>query len=70
VGDGDLYVMINAYWGDLVFAVQEGTAGEWRRVVDTSLPSPDDIREPGREASLEDLRYRVGARSVVILSRP
>jgi glycogen operon protein len=70
VGDGDLYVMLNAYWGDLVFAVQEGTAGEWRRVVDTNLPSPDDIREPGREAPLEGLQYRVGARSVVILSRP
>jgi glycogen operon protein len=70
VGDGDLYVMINAYWEDLVFAVQEGTAGEWRRVVDTSLPSPDDIREAGSEAPLEGLPYRVGARSVVILSRP
>ncbi len=68
--DGDLYVMINAYWEGLDFRVQEGEAGAWLRVVDTSLPSPDDIAEPGREAPLPGLVYRVGPRSVVVLYKP
>jgi glycogen operon protein len=68
-GDDDLYVMINAYWGDLVFAVQEGRPEEWLRVVDTSLPSPEDIAEPGQETRLTRLDYLVKARSVVVLRR-
>jgi len=46
-GDDDLYVMINSYWGELTFRIQEGQASDWRRVVDTSLASPDDTAEPG-----------------------
>jgi len=67
--DVDLYVMINAYWADLPFTIQAGDAAEWRRVVDTSLPSPDDIVDPGAEALVETQQYTVGARSVVVLSR-
>lgn len=69
-GDDDLYVMINAYWEELTFTVQEGEAGQWLRVVDTSLASPADIAEPGGEAPLTSLEYQVGARTVVILRRP
>ena len=47
------HIMINAYWKALAFelppATAEGTA--WRRWIDTSLASPDDICE-GAEASL------------------
>src|ERR1700758_2712005 len=46
-GDDDIYVMINAYWEALEFQVQEGTAKEWMRIVDTSLPSPDDVSDYG-----------------------
>ena len=67
--DNDLYVMINAYWQDLSFEIQEGTAGEWRRVVDTSLDSPLDFLEPNRESSPQSLRYQVAGRAVVILIR-
>ena len=67
--DQDLYVMINSYWEDLDFRVQEGEGGQWRRVVDTGLDSPLDILEPGSEISLPSLDYRVAARSVVILLR-
>ena len=42
---GDLYVMANAWWEPLTFEVQ--APGPWRRVVDTSLPSPDDIVAEG-----------------------
>jgi glycogen operon protein len=67
--DSDIYVMINAYWEDLLFTVQEGQPGEWQRVVDTSLPSPQDIAEPGQEIRLDSLQYRVVARSIVVLYR-
>ena len=67
--DNDIYVMINAYWEELRFEIQEGTAGEWRRVVDTSQESPFDFLEPGNESPLQSLHYQVAARSVVILVR-
>lgn len=68
-GDADLYVMINAWWEDLDFRVQEGTAGHWRRVIDTSLDSPHDFLELGSERPLPSLHYRVAARSVTVLLR-
>jgi len=68
-GDQDIYVMINAYWQDLAFTIQEGTFDEWRRVADTSLESPHDIVEPGNEEALQNLHYTVRARSVVVLIR-
>jgi glycogen operon protein len=62
---GDLYVIANAWWEPLEFWLQR--SGPWRRVVDTSLPSPDDIVEHGGE-QIGQL-YDVGPRSVVILER-
>src|SRR6185369_5005985 len=46
-GDDDLYVMINAHWDGRRFTIQEGRAAEWRRVIDTGRPSPEDIVDPG-----------------------
>lgn len=65
--DNDLYIMINAFWEDLTFVVQEGQANEWLRVVDTSLPTPSDFCESGSAEALTSLSYRVKARSVVVL---
>ena len=65
--DDDVYVMINAYWEELDFQIQEGTAPEWSRIVDTVLPSPRDI--PDRPEPLQALNYRVGPRSIVVLLR-
>jgi len=66
-GDDDIYAMINAYWEELEFHVQEGTAHEWMRVVDTALPSPDDFLDQG--LPLEQAKYVVAPRSVVVLVR-
>jgi len=66
-GDKDIYVMVNAYWEDLSFTIQEGTAQDWRRVADTSLPGPQDFAEPGTEPRLQSLEYLVKARSIVVL---
>jgi isoamylase len=67
--DEDIYVMINAYWEDLDFTIQEGQAREWKRVVDTSLASPFDFAAPGTEPKLTSTAYTVKARSIVVLVR-
>ena len=67
-GDDDIYVMINAYWEELEFHVQEGTAPEWWRIVNTALPSPNDFSERG--VPLEQTKCTVAPRSIVVLRRP
>ena len=67
--DDDLYVMINAYWNDLLFTIQEGEATNWRRVIDTSLSSPRDFCEAGHEEAVPSHHYRVKGRSIVVLVR-
>ncbi len=67
--DNDIYVMINAYWEELTFEIQEGVANTWRRVVDTSLDSPSDILEPGNESPLQSMSYHVPGRAIVVLIR-
>jgi isoamylase len=65
--DDDIYVMINAYWDSLQFHIQEGSAPEWTRIVNTALPSPDDFSDRGDP--LGALSYVVAPRSVVVLLR-
>jgi isoamylase len=65
--DDDLYVMINAHWEPLNFELQEGTAQDWKRIVDTALPSPDDFVSSG--VKLDDATFCVAPRSVAVLLR-
>ena len=65
--DDDIYVMINSYWEELQFRIQEGTPQDWLRIVDTSLPTPDDFAEPG--VPLKHATYQVAPRSIVVLVR-
>jgi isoamylase len=65
--DRNIYVMINAYWEDLNVRIQQGDVGDWMRVADTSMPSPFDLLESGKEKALESLNYDVKARSIVVL---
>jgi glycogen operon protein len=67
-GDDDIYVMINAYWEELQFQIQEGTPQDWLKIVDTDLPSPDDFDERG--LPLQESIYKVGPRSIAVLIRP
>jgi glycogen operon protein len=63
-----LHIMLNAYWEPLTFELPSLPPEQrWRRVVNTALPSPDDICEPGKEPPVAGREYRVEARSVVIL---
>jgi hypothetical protein len=63
----DLYVMINAYWQELQFQVQESSPKDCVRIVDTALPSGDDFSESG--VPLQQTQYQVAPRSVVLLAR-
>ncbi|MFL6303888.1 MAG: glycogen debranching protein, partial [Candidatus Sulfotelmatobacter sp.] len=65
--DQDIYVMINGYWENLDFQIQEGTASEWTRIVDTALPAPNDFANSSDP--LRKLSYLVQPRSVVVLVR-
>ena len=66
-GDCDLYVMINGYWEPLAFAIQKESANEWKRIVDTSLASPEDFIDLTRASSVGAAKYTVAPRSVVVL---
>jgi len=64
------YIAINAYWRPLEFELPpiEGNAdGAWLRLIDTSLPSPGDIPEVGKESVIVGANYLVNPRSVVML---
>lgn len=66
-GDERLFLIVNAYWGDLIFELPELPFGiRWRRLLDTALESPEDIAEPGESFAVDSQnRYEVTARSVV-----
>jgi glycogen operon protein len=64
-----LHIIANAYWEPLSFALPPTDDGAvWQRVVDTTLPSPDDIRFASEAPLVETPIYRVGPRSVVVLA--
>jgi glycogen operon protein len=63
-----LHFMINAYWEPLAFELlpHEGGAG-WRRWIDTSLPSPDDICEIDEAPLVTGPTYLLQPRSIACL---
>jgi glycogen operon protein len=64
------YIAINAYWQPLEFElppVNGNLDAAWLRLIDTSLPSPDDISEEGKDSIVAGARYRVNPRSIVML---
>jgi glycogen operon protein len=65
-----LHLMLNAYWEPLDFKLPplpSQCQGPWRRWIDTSRPSPDDIDEWRRGWPVTDSHYLVSPRSLVIL---
>jgi isoamylase len=64
------YLMFNAYWEPLEFElppVSGAWADPWRRWIDTSLESPDDIVEWQAAMPVPGYTYPAGPRSVVVL---
>ncbi len=64
-GEGDLYVMVNAFWEPLEFAIQ--VPGQWRRIVDTTLAAPEHVRAVA-DAPTVGGTVTVTDRSIVVLS--
>jgi glycogen operon protein len=65
--DSDLYVMINAYWETLTFEIVDEPGNTWRRVIDTSLESPDDIVDDQNASLIVTNTVKIKPRSVVVL---
>jgi glycogen operon protein len=66
-----LHTMLNAYWEPLTFQLPPGGAGEqqaWRRCLDTSLPSPHDVRPWGEAPAVDESSYVVPPRTTVVLA--
>ncbi len=65
-----IHAMFNAHWEANDFELPERADGQprhWRRWVDTSLPSPEDIKRWDEAPRLSAPRYRVGPRATAFL---
>ena len=63
------HAIFNAYWEPLTFALPTAPNGEpWRRCIDTSLESPDDICRWDEAPCLPPAACVVQARSVILLA--
>ncbi len=67
--DGDhVFVMLNAYWEPLDFELPPlANSGRWARMIDTSLPSPQDFSTPPSPLGAGQGGYRCEARASVVL---
>ena len=65
----DLFLLFNADTRSVDFSIPAVLTGKiWRLAVDTSRSAPDDLFDPGKEASLQvQIGFRVEPRSSVIL---
>jgi len=59
--------MMNAYWEPLDFELPAPGPSPWKRWIDTSLPSPDDIADYADAPAPHGGTYRVQARSIAFL---
>jgi isoamylase len=65
-----VHFIFNAYWEALDFELPQVTNGEgisWRRWIDTTLPTPQDIVPWQESLSVAGQTYQAGPRSVVVL---
>jgi isoamylase len=68
-GQTQLHAIVNAYWEALEFEIPPpGDAyPAWRRIIDTSLDSPDDVRAWADAPAVPQSSHVVQPRSVVLL---
>ena len=66
----DIYVAVNSHWDSLKFQVPHATNGaQWKVVVNTSMPAPNDIFDACCGPSIHDSEHViVGGRSVMVLT--
>ena len=59
--------MMNMYWDAIDFEIPQFDGLSWYRSIDTSLRSPEDIVDYDQQVKINDGRYVVTGRSVVVL---
>jgi len=67
---GLFHLILNAYWEPLEFELPPLPARArtgWRRVLDTSLESPDDLSESAKALEIKSKTYLAQPRSIVLL---
>ncbi len=67
---GLFYLVLNAYWEPLDFELPllpSGARASWRRVIDTSLESPEDFSSRTDSPAVDGTTYRVQPHSVALL---
>jgi glycogen operon protein len=62
------HVILNAYWGPLEFELPSPPGGDWRRIIDTYLESPNDFCQLADAPVVTDSTYLAHPRSVVLLA--
>jgi glycogen operon protein len=66
-----LHLIMNAYWEPLDFELPVDPSGKpWRRWIDTTLDTPDDIVSWSEAPPHAASTYRAGPRSIVVLWAP
>jgi len=71
-GNTAMHYMVNAHSEALTFEIPSPDHHEgicWKRLIDTSLESPDDICGLGDAPEITDQNYQVNSRSMVVLVR-
>jgi glycogen operon protein len=66
-GGSDIHVMLNMYWNRLEFEVPTALGRKWFKAVDTAMPPPGDIVDPGKELDVATNVCPVEGRSIVVL---
>jgi glycogen operon protein len=69
-GEGDepdLHLMMNMYWEPLDFELMAIPGRTWATAINTALPAPADIVEPGAEQPVDGSTYSVPGRSIAVL---
>ncbi len=67
--DYDFYIMFNAAEVSRTFTVVAAAHGkQWCRIMDTAMPAPHDFLSPEELVPIDEPRYAVSGRSVVLLA--
>ena len=61
--------MLNNGSETVTFGIHEGRVGTWKKVVETSSASPNDIIDEHTALVVGDTFYRVAGHSIVVLIR-
>ena len=67
-GSYNLHIMINMHWDSVPFEVPHYAGLAWRRIMDTSLPTPEDIQCQEDAPIFAEPTYLLSGRSIVVLS--